>query len=86
MEQAVRAATALPADMLGLKDRGLIKQGFVADIVVFDPETIRDKATFTEPHQYSEGIKYLLVNGRLVLENGEYSGTLAGKPLKHESN
>jgi len=81
MEQAIRAATSLPAEMLGLKDRGLLEKGYVADIVVFDPETIRDRATFTEPHQYSEGIEYLLVNGELAIEGGKYTGALAGKPL-----
>ncbi|MFP4081944.1 MAG: N-acyl-D-amino-acid deacylase family protein [Candidatus Aminicenantes bacterium] len=83
MEQAIRAATSLPADMLGLDDRGSIKEGYVADIVVFNPETVRDKATYQNPHQYSEGIEYLLVNGVLTLENGEYTGAMAGKPVAH---
>lgn len=82
MEQAIRAATALPAGMLGLNDRGLIEQDLVADLVIFDPDRIRDKATFEEPHQYSEGIDYLLVNGEVVIENGKFNGTLAGKPLR----
>jgi N-acyl-D-aspartate/D-glutamate deacylase len=86
MEHAIRAATSLPAEMVGLKERGLIKEGFIADIVVFNPETIKDIATFTAPHQYSEGIEYLLVNGVLAIKDGEYTGTLAGKPLKMSKN
>jgi N-acyl-D-aspartate/D-glutamate deacylase len=81
MEQAIRSASGLPAEMLGLKDRGQIKEGYMADIVIFDPETIRDKATFESPHQYSEGILHVLINGISVIENGEFSGTLAGSPL-----
>lgn len=82
MEHAIRAATSLPAKMLGLANRGMIKKGFAADLVVFDPQTIRDKATFTDPHHYSEGILYLFVNGETVIENGDYNGKLAGKPLR----
>ena len=87
MEHAIRAATALPARMLGLTDRGMIEVGAAADLVVFDPENIRDKATFSDPHQYSEGINYLLVNGKIVIEEGAYNGTLAGKAIRnnHES-
>jgi len=83
MEQAIRAATSLPAEMLGLEDRGRIQEGYAADLVVFDPRTIRDRATYTEPHQYSEGIEYVLVNGRVAIDKGTYNGTLAGQPLPH---
>lgn len=82
MEQAVRAATGLPAEMLGFSDRGLLKKGFVADIVIFDPNSIQDNATYSDPHQYSSGILFVLISGNPVIENGEYNGTLAGKPLK----
>ncbi|MEE8378299.1 MAG: D-aminoacylase [Candidatus Aminicenantaceae bacterium] len=82
MEQAVRAATGLPAEMLGFSDRGLLKKGFVADIVIFDPNSIQDNATYSDPHQYSSGILSVLISGQSVIENGEYNGTLAGKPLK----
>jgi N-acyl-D-aspartate/D-glutamate deacylase len=81
MEQAIRSASGLPAEMLGFKDRGLIKEGYVADVVVFDPETIEDKATFDDPHQYSEGILHVLIGGVSVIKNGEFTGVLAGKPL-----
>ncbi len=82
MEQAIRAATTLPASMLGMTNRGRIGTGCIADLVVFDPETIRDRATFANPHQHSEGIIHLLVNGKIVIEDGEYNGTLAGQVLR----
>ena len=64
MEQFIRSATSMPAVMIRLTDRGTLKTGMVADIVVFDPETIRDYATFINPHQYSTGIDQLLVEGK----------------------
>ena len=82
MEQAIKAATSMPAGMIGISDRGSLKVGHVADIVIFNPETIRDAATFNEPHQYSTGIDYLLVDGIQVIENGVYNGKLVGKPLR----
>lgn len=81
MEQAIRSASGLPAKMLGFTDRGLIKEGYVADVVVFDQETIADKATFDDPHQYSEGILHVLISGVSVIKNGEFTGALAGSPL-----
>ena len=81
MEHAIRAATGLPAGILGLKDRGLIKQGFAADLVIFDPVTIADRATYEKPHQYATGIQYVLVNGKPAVDDGKITGTLAGKPL-----
>ncbi len=84
MPHAIRAATALPAEMLGWKDRGMIREGYIGDIIVFDPEKISDKATFDDPHQYSEGIDYLLVNGKLTIEGGKYNGTLAGIPIRRK--
>ena len=81
LEQAVRAATGLPATMLGLKDRGLVREGYIADITIFDSSKIRDKATYEKPHQYSEGIDYVLIDGKTVIDNGVFTGILAGKPL-----
>jgi len=81
MEQAIRSASGLPAEMLGLENRGRLREGLVADVVVFDPGTIRDLATFADPHRYSEGIDYLLIAGRLVIDAGEFTGVLAGRPL-----
>lgn len=83
LEQAVRSATGLAADILRLPQRGYLKTGFYADIVVFDPDTYRDQATYDKPHQYSTGMEYLLINGKIVIEQGKYQGTLAGKALRH---
>lgn len=82
MEEAIRKMTSFPAQRLGLQDRGLIKEGMWADIVVFDPKSVIDKATFDKPHQYPEGIEYVIVNGQVVIENGEHTGVLAGKVLR----
>ncbi len=82
MEEAIRAATSLPAEMLNLRERGLIKEGYIADILVFDPLRIRDKSTYENPHQYSEGIQYLLINGVLTIDRGKYTGVLAGEPIE----
>lgn len=71
IENAVRASTSLPAQILGLRDRGMIREGFCADIVVFDPKTIKDTATFFEPHQYADGIEYVMVNGTFVVDEGK---------------
>ncbi|MEM3826772.1 MAG: D-aminoacylase [Nitrososphaeria archaeon] len=81
LEDAVRKMTSFPAQKLGLKDRGLIKENYWADIVVFDIKRINDKATFDNPHQYPEGISYVIVNGRVVAENGIHTHILAGKVL-----
>jgi N-acyl-D-aspartate/D-glutamate deacylase len=82
MEQAIRAATSLPAEVLGFDNRGSLKEGHVADILVFDPDKISDKATYSAPHLYSDGVLYLMINGKLVIEDGRYNGELAGKPLR----
>lgn len=82
MKQAIKAATSMPANMIGLNDRGYLKIGQVADIVVFNPETIRDIATFNKPHQYSTGVEYLLVNGDIVIDRGQYNGKLSGRPIR----
>jgi N-acyl-D-aspartate/D-glutamate deacylase len=82
MEQAIRAATGLPAEVLGLDDRGRLKKGFAADIVVFDSDEISDRATYEHPHQYSVGIRFLVINGEVVIEDGSYNGKLAGMPIR----
>ncbi|RLI23020.1 D-aminoacylase, partial [Candidatus Bathyarchaeota archaeon] len=84
MEEAVRRITSAPASRLGLMDRGLIRPGFWADIVVFDPINLREKATYKDPVQYPEGIEYVIVNGVITVEKGKHTGALAGKPLKHQ--
>jgi dihydroorotase/N-acyl-D-amino-acid deacylase len=82
LEEAIRKMTSLPAWRLGLLDRGLIRPGFVADLVIFDYERIQDKATFKQPHQYADGILYLWVNGVLTIENGKLTGKTGGKVLR----
>jgi len=82
-QDLVRKMTSLPAQKLGLRDRGLLREGMWADIVVFDPERIADKATYLQPYQYPEGIEYVLVNGVVVVKKGEHTGALSGKPLRH---
>jgi N-acyl-D-aspartate/D-glutamate deacylase len=84
VEQAIRSASGLPADILKLTDRGYLKPGYFADIVIFDPKTYRDPATYEKPHQYASGVRYLFVNGKLVIEDGKFLGVLAGRPLRHE--
>jgi dihydroorotase/N-acyl-D-amino-acid deacylase len=82
IEDAVRKMTSLPAQRMGIKDRGILKPGFFADLVLFDPATITDKATFENPHQYSEGISLVLVNGMPVWENGKFTGNLPGRVIR----
>jgi N-acyl-D-amino-acid deacylase len=85
MEDAVRRMTALPANRLGLSDRGLLLQNMRADIVIFNPDTVEDKATYDNPHQYPTGISHVIVNGEIVVENGEHTGALPGKVLRGPS-
>ncbi len=85
-EEAIRKMTGLPATMIGLVDRGFIKPGMKADVVVFDPETIIDRATFTEPAQLSDGVRYVLVNGQVALSEGRLTGTRAGTVLERTIN
>lgn len=78
---AIRSMTSLPAQIIGLRDRGLLREGYWADLVIFDPRTIADRATYTNPHQYPEGILYVLVNGEFVVDGGQLTGKLPGKVL-----
>ena len=82
LEEAIRKMTSLPAQRLGLKDRGLIKEGMWADIVIFDPKTIRDRATYDNPRATPEGIEYVIVNGVISIEKGELTGEKGGKILR----
>jgi N-acyl-D-aspartate/D-glutamate deacylase len=84
VERAVRSASGLPADILQFPERGYLKPGYFADVVVFDPEKYRDVATFDKPHQYATGVRYLFVNGQLAIEDGKYTEALAGKVLRHK--
>jgi len=82
LEQAVRKLAGLPAQTLGLKERGLIQEGYFADIAVFDPEKITDHATYENPHQYATGMVHVFVNGGQALENGEHTGVTSGRFVK----
>ena len=82
LEEAVRRITSLPAERLGLSDRGVIREGAAADITIFDPDAIADRATYHEPHQPSAGILHVIVNGRPVIENGSHNGALPGRVLR----
>jgi len=82
LEEAVRKMTSFGAEAAGLKDRGLIKEGFWADLAVFDPATVNARATFEKPNQYSEGMPYVAVNGVLVVDQGKITGAAPGKALR----
>jgi N-acyl-D-amino-acid deacylase len=81
LENSIRSSTSLPAQILGIRDRGLLREGLAADVVVFDPSSVRDKATFFEPHQHSDGIDYVLINGRVAVDGGNLTGALSGQVL-----
>jgi N-acyl-D-amino-acid deacylase len=82
LEEAVRKMTSLPAQILSIDNRGLIQEGYYADITIFDASTVTDKATFEDPHQYAEGINSVLVNGVIVVENGAHNGSKPGRVLR----
>ncbi len=81
LEEMIRHMTSAPAQRLGLNDRGLVKEGLAADIVIFNPQTVADKATFDEPKKYPVGIDYVLVNGAVVADKGQHTGVLSGRAL-----
>ena len=85
LEDAIRRMTSFPAQRMGILDRGLLREGMWADIVVFDPDKVIDKATFSEPHQFPEGILHVLVNGESVVENERQTEKLPGKTLRRAS-
>jgi len=83
LEDAIRKMTSLPAQTLGIRDRGLLKPGMQADITIFDPDKVIDKGTYQDPIQFPEGIEYVIVNGTVTVKNGVYTGRRAGKVLRH---
>jgi N-acyl-D-amino-acid deacylase len=83
MEEAVRRMTSLPAARVGLEARGLLEAGRFADVTVFDPEAVCDRATFEEPKRLAVGIRHVIVNGVPVIRDGEPTGTLPGRGLRH---
>lgn len=82
LEEAIRRMTSLPAQKFQLKNRGLLREGFAADIVIFNEATVKDLSTYEQPHQYSTGFKYVLVNGKVVIENEQHNGTRSGMVLR----
>ena len=83
MPQMVHVSSALTATTLGLADRGVLATGRMADVIVFDPKTVRDRATYEQPRLLATGMRYVLVNGQLAVSDGAYTGALAGRPLRH---
>ena len=81
LEFAIHKMTGLPASNVGLKERGLLREGYFADITIFDPKTVIDRATFEEPNQYPVGINFVIVNGQVSVDNGQRTPALAGRPL-----
>jgi N-acyl-D-amino-acid deacylase len=82
LEEAIRRLTSFPASRLRLAGRGLLEAGYFADVVVFDPATIQDQATYEDPHRYSTGVQYVLVNGTVVIREGEHTGAMAGRVVR----
>jgi len=81
LEEAVRKMTSAPAQRLGLTDRGVLRPGMKADLTIFDPDTVRDMATFEHPHQYAEGFEWVIVNGKVVYEKGRMTAARPGQVL-----
>jgi N-acyl-D-amino-acid deacylase len=81
LEEAIRRMTALPAQKFQLKDRGILKEGFAADIVVFDEKEVTDLSTFEQPHHYSKGFMYVLVNAKIVIDAAKHTGIRSGHTL-----
>jgi N-acyl-D-amino-acid deacylase len=86
LEDAIRKMTSLPANTFQIKDRGQLREGNWADIVVFDPETVTDNASYKDPHHFSTGFKYVFVNGTAVIENDVHTGARPGMALRHVAN
>jgi len=86
LEEAIRRMTSLPANKFNLVDRGLIKEGYIADMVVFDENEVGDASTYDNPHQYAKGFKYVLVNGAITIENGVHIGTRKGMAIRNKNN
>jgi N-acyl-D-amino-acid deacylase len=85
LEEAIRRMTSLPAQKFHLNDRGLIRPGYAADLVILDASQVSDPATFTSPHQYAKGIPYVIVNGITTIEAGRYTGVHGGKALPYRN-
>ena len=86
LEEAVRKMTSLPADHMGMSERGMLMEGMIADIAVFDPETVADRSTFQDPHQYPAGIDWVIINGIVAVDDGVFNDVRAGKILRRQNN
>jgi N-acyl-D-amino-acid deacylase len=82
LEDAIRKMTSLPAQTFNLRDRGQIREGFAADIVIFDETKVGDKATFEQPHQYADGFSTVIVNGGIVFDGTKMTGVMSGRPMR----
>jgi len=82
LEHVIRSQTSLSAKVMNWNDRGWIKTGYKADIVLIDLNKLKNKTSISNPHAYSEGVEYLLINGKVVINNGKYTGELPGRVLK----
>jgi len=82
LEDAVRKMTSMNAEKIGLRERGLLREGYWADIAIFDPKTVADRATYEQPHQYPVGIPFVIVNGEVVLDAGKHTGAMPGQVLR----
>jgi N-acyl-D-amino-acid deacylase len=82
LAEAIRRMTSFPAETYGITERGRLAPNALADVVVFDPATIADKATFEEPHHYAIGVRHVLVNGQLVVKDGEHTGATPGRAVR----
>jgi N-acyl-D-amino-acid deacylase len=82
---AIRSMTSLPASVFGMNDRGILRPGQVADITIFNLDTLRDRATYSDPHQLSEGVEYVMVNGKMAVQNGRFRSALHGRVLVNSS-
>ena len=82
MEEAIHKLTGLPAKNLKIQKRGLLKEGFFADLAIFNPDEIQDNATFSEPHQLASGMVHVLVNGEFVLKDAEHTGAKPGQVVR----
>jgi len=83
LEDAVRKMTSLNAAKIGIRDRGRLQAELFADITIFDEKRVSDRSTYEEPFQYSEGVEYVIVNGRIVIAKGKHTGARPGRALRH---
>jgi N-acyl-D-amino-acid deacylase len=84
LEHAIRSMTSLPASVFGMKDRGVIREGAAADLVIFDPADVAERSTYTDPHQLAEGMAYVLVNGEVVIDEGKFTSARPGRVLRKQ--